>query len=799
MRNYEGLAAMGLIADPKADPDGKLTRRSFLIIDRYLRLLDAAGLPAGQPTATGAMGQGPGGGGPPCCPNEVDEFEVTTDSTEGILAFGRASSFGQLDLTGHALSRIEGFEGNALWTGTNGDSATGAGATIQTAIKRTGDYALRIQQTGAAAAHVSLVPEFNANGVGTTTTFNAMAWRVWMYIGTMPDATRIIATITGGGVDRANLSLGSSGVLTLVGTAGTTVLLADTWYELTIKYDAASTGAISLQIAPEGGDREVEFTNVVPSSNGAVRELRLGKTLATGTYDIYFDDVAIERGTAIANIDYPPPGAVYRVPLTANGGVEDSWGLTGAATRWEACQLPHNADTSYINVSNNGTRQQTFIQECPAATSINGLQIMLRGRSVNSHNTTVLIKGNDVNTTDAGQLDTFITGAIASSSYVDMSVFFQESPYTGVEWTELEVSASILGISVTLAGGATHEFRLTTLAAYVDIGPGTPNDFARAIRVTDDEGYAIPAYLVQEDETIDFLTKNARLVAGTDGSAAHILHTDGSGNLIVVNSSGVTVERGDDTPFTAGTSYVIPMGAFANEGAPDSVNDGDIGAPRMTLDRKLLVRVVGATDANRLQIDGNGEVGLSELPTAAALGDTDANPTTTKVGACIMGLTDDTRGGTPTWTRISSENHTGDDLGDSDDVGLHVSKINKSNTFIPTNVSTTYNNTTTTATSAAVDIRRFNYIVMSFGLVSASTPTDIVIDIETSPDNSNWRKPGDGYHQDLRYDDTACNPQINESIRYDKPDRFVRVVVTATGTDASKTFQISNLKITGFN
>ena len=41
----------------------------------------------------------------------------------------------------------------------------------------------------------------------------------------------------------------------------------------------------------------------------------------------------------------------------------------------------------------------------------------------------------------------------------------------------------------------------------------------------------------------------------------------------------------DDAAFTAGTSRVFPTGWFADDTAPDSVDENDIGAPRMTLTR----------------------------------------------------------------------------------------------------------------------------------------------------------------------------------------------------------------------
>jgi hypothetical protein len=47
----------------------------------------------------------------------------------------------------------------------------------------------------------------------------------------------------------------------------------------------------------------------------------------------------------------------------------------------------------------------------------------------------------------------------------------------------------------------------------------------------------------------------------------------------------------DDAAFTVGTTPVNPVGYLADETATDSVDEGDAGAARMTLDRKLIVTV----------------------------------------------------------------------------------------------------------------------------------------------------------------------------------------------------------------
>jgi hypothetical protein len=91
-----------------------------------------------------------------------------------------------------------------------------------------------------------------------------------------------------------------------------------------------------------------------------------------------------------------------------------------------------------------------------------------------------------------------------------------------------------------------------------------------------------------------------------DGDAVPLL-TDANGKLITVTSITIPAEKVDDSAFTVGTDYVNVGGYLADETTPDSVDEGDVGAARMTLDRKQLMVIADPdTDANRLAIDSNG-------------------------------------------------------------------------------------------------------------------------------------------------------------------------------------------------
>jgi len=72
------------------------------------------------------------------------------------------------------------------------------------------------------------------------------------------------------------------------------------------------------------------------------------------------------------------------------------------------------------------------------------------------------------------------------------------------------------------------------------------------------------------------------------GTFYHLV-VDSNGYLYVV-SGGNQV---DDAAFTPGTSRITVMGAEADEVTPDSVDEGDAGALRMSLDRQLLVQCSG--------------------------------------------------------------------------------------------------------------------------------------------------------------------------------------------------------------
>lgn len=109
------------------------------------------------------------------------------------------------------------------------------------------------------------------------------------------------------------------------------------------------------------------------------------------------------------------------------------------------------------------------------------------------------------------------------------------------------------------------------------------------------------------------ITTKGFAVSGTDGTNARVLKTDSSGELqidvltlpnvtnggtfaVQVDGNALTALQliddvifADDAAFTPGTSKVAAIGLQADESSTDSVDEGDVGCPRMTLDRKQIV------------------------------------------------------------------------------------------------------------------------------------------------------------------------------------------------------------------
>jgi hypothetical protein len=110
-----------------------------------------------------------------------------------------------------------------------------------------------------------------------------------------------------------------------------------------------------------------------------------------------------------------------------------------------------------------------------------------------------------------------------------------------------------------------------------------------------------------------------------DGASDNRQSVNSSGQASVIEAATLT----DDNGFTPGSSLVSPMGAMANEVAPDSVNEGDIGVPRMSLNRNLYVVIRDSAGNERgLNIAADGSLLAGLVAGSAIVGKVGIDQTT---------------------------------------------------------------------------------------------------------------------------------------------------------------------------
>jgi hypothetical protein len=138
-----------------------------------------------------------------------------------------------------------------------------------------------------------------------------------------------------------------------------------------------------------------------------------------------------------------------------------------------------------------------------------------------------------------------------------------------------------------------------------------------------ESGAALTALQLIDDSvatTGSAITTKGLAAVGTDGTNARILKTDASGELqvdvltmptttvtgtITANAgSGTfttsdTATQVDDAAFTPATGRVLMIGATLDDTTPDTVNEGDGGAVRMTADRAMHMSIRDSAGNNR--------------------------------------------------------------------------------------------------------------------------------------------------------------------------------------------------------
>ena len=98
------------------------------------------------------------------------------------------------------------------------------------------------------------------------------------------------------------------------------------------------------------------------------------------------------------------------------------------------------------------------------------------------------------------------------------------------------------------------------------------------------------------------------------------------------------VVKVDDAAFTPATDSVSVAGFVVDDTTTDTLDEGDAGAARIDASRRQLMRIVGATDANRADVDASGhlQVDLAAASTSVTVADGGGSLTVDNNGTFVI-------------------------------------------------------------------------------------------------------------------------------------------------------------------
>ena len=318
-----------------------------------------------------------------------------------------------------AIKAFVGFE-----TGDAGEmESIGSGSSIQTGTVRSGAYA--IKQAGAKSF------------ITTLATATQQSYRAYFRFPTaLPTATSILfLTGQNGGRRIWNLSLASSGKIILNSTTtsglttvtGTTVLSADTWYNIGVAYAASAGGAVNVSI----DDVSEMATTHSNAATGAPN--KLGLQGATTPNEYFFDDIRLDIDT----LTIPVGARIIARQGKAGAPSDDAWtknNATDANLCWS--QTPFSTATNCSNAVNSAA--QTMLVAAFSATQTgHGTETVATGDTINICKSAVVAKAALGST---AHIRRYVIGVLSSAtiSLTTADTYFEDGEFWNTSVTGLD-------------------------------------------------------------------------------------------------------------------------------------------------------------------------------------------------------------------------------------------------------------------------------------------------------------------------------------------------------------------------
>ena len=336
---------------------------------------------------------------------------------------------------------------------------------IQSTIKRTGSYALKINPTGTAVGYGGLAAVNAAGQLVGMDLANVYA-RFYFRAETLPASSSeeiFMAQSTTASV-KLTVRITSAGKLqvydntgtTQLGSDGATTLSTGTWYRIEVLVGTGGSANYELKI---DGITELSGTGDLLTSNN--KEMAFGKVLDRNgqSVEFYYDDIYID--------DAAFPGAGQIEVMQADGvGTYTDWTVgAGAGADWENVdEIPHDSNTTYLLSVNSGDAS-TVTLESAAAAGISGVIKCVKGVLVvrenviatSAHSIRVRSGSTDSDSSDANLITQFRTQVR----------LLESDPADGLPWT----TADLDGLEVGGVQNNAAQIRMTAAYVMVDFDP----------------------------------------------------------------------------------------------------------------------------------------------------------------------------------------------------------------------------------------------------------------------------------------------------------------------------------------
>jgi hypothetical protein len=335
------------------------------------------------------------------------------------------------------------------------------------------------------------------------------------------------------------------------------------------------------------------IADVEATGNGSIIAiLKRLRTLLGGTLTVSGTVAATQSGTwNVTNIS-----GTVSLPTGASTSANQST-IIGHLDGVEGLLTTIDADTSSLAGAVSGTEMQVdIVAALPAGTNnIGDVDIL---SAIPGTGATNLGKAEDAahTTGDTGVLSLSVRRD-ANTSLVD----------TDGDYAPLQVdSTGSLKVAIISGAGSGG----TAMADDAAFSPGTTS-------ITPVGGtYRSARDTVNDNDAGAFAMTASRAILAaleTPNGDTAMDDTNDAVRVNVVAGSGSGVSHTDDAAFTAGTDDVVPIAGFFDDDTPDSVNEGDAGAVRMSANRNLYVNIRDAAGNERgLNVDASGNIGVTD-------------------------------------------------------------------------------------------------------------------------------------------------------------------------------------------